>query len=344
MNHIWPGWTTQTDDFITDLYYSDIYDENGNFCSWDSNNDNIFSEFYLYNLGENPGERFTVDDVDLYPDIGVGRIPCENKDELDIVITKIINYETQNNNDWFNHIILAGSDGFPEPGYQFEMVTEQVAEEMTEFTQMKLYESLGNLNTNSINSEINNGAGFFISSSHGSPGSFHNYLKSDIKGLQNGNKLPIMFLIGCYCAQLDSSLIYNLQIFLLSLSLQIANNPSGNNNALELINHLKQILNNVHAKKLQTCIAWELLKYEQGGSVATIGGTRSGTLQRSDPTGGFQGLFCVKFFESYEPGISLSHMYNNAITSFIHESWKNHVTIQRFILLGDPSLKLGGYS
>jgi len=81
-------------DIITDLYYADIYDSNGSFSSWDSNDDNIFSEYYLYNLGKNPGERVIVDEVDLFPDIGVGRIPCANVDELEIVINKIIIYET----------------------------------------------------------------------------------------------------------------------------------------------------------------------------------------------------------------------------------------------------------
>jgi len=37
-------------------------------------------------------------------------------------------------------------------------------------------------------------------------------------------------------------------------------------------------------------------------------------------------------------------MYNKAITSFIDETWKDYVTLQMHILMGDPSLKIGGYS
>ena len=66
VNHIWPSNDLiQIDDIITDLYYADIYDEFGNFSSWDSNNDGIFSEYYLYNLGENPDDVVIVDNTNI---------------------------------------------------------------------------------------------------------------------------------------------------------------------------------------------------------------------------------------------------------------------------------------
>jgi hypothetical protein len=99
----------------------------------------------------------------------------------------------------------------------------------------------------------------------------------------------------------------------------------------------------INTKKLQKCNAWEFIKQEKGGSIATISETRAGQLVRDDLPSGFNGLFIIKFFESYETGIILSDMFNNAITSFINETWKNHVTLQMMILLGDPSLKIGGY-
>ena len=338
VKQIWSeiGWI-QIYDIITDLYYADIYNTNGDFSSWDSNDDNIFSEYYLYNLGRNPGERVIIDEVDLYPDIGVGRIPCENKDELRNVVDKIITYETQDNTDFFHNIILAGSDGFSAPGYQGEMITEQIAEVMTGFTPIKLYESTGNLNPSMINKEINNGAGFFICSAHGSPWNAHNYTISSINNLDNKNKLPIAFLTGCGCGAIDYSKLYHVILKISEIYLEIA--PNGQ----IIYNFLLKIFNNVKNINLEPCIAWELLNYEYGGSIATIAITRSGSIL-NNPTDGFNGLFCFKFFESYEPGISLSNMYNKAITLFIDETWKDYVTLQMHILLGDPSLKIGGYS
>jgi hypothetical protein len=273
VNHIWgsPGYhfLYQVDDIITDLYYADIYNSDGSFSSWDSNNDNIFSEYYLYNEGDTLGERVIIDEVDLYPDVGVGRIPCETIEELDIVIHKIIVYETQDNNDYFSNIILAGSDGFPEPGYQCEMVTERISEIMTDFNQVKLYESTNTLNPSSINREINNGAGFFICSSHGNPYAFHNYLKNNIKKLQNNNKLPIVFLNGCYCACLDYSMICHFKLVLIALCTKTINNPSVTLKISNLVHEFNNL--NLNPKNIWSCISWDLLKYEDGGSVASIG-------------------------------------------------------------------------
>lgn len=326
VNHIWPaGDLTQVDDIITDLYYADIYDANGSFSSWDSNNDGVFSEYYLYNLGENPGEIDVIDEVDLYPDVGVGRIPCANVDELVIVINKIISYETQSFTDWFDRLILAGSDGFPEPGYQFEMITDLVGEVLTNFTQVKLYESLGNLKARFVNREINDGAGLFLFFSHGRHMAIANYHKLFIKGLHNKDKLPVAFLAGCLNAQLDASIHGLLMEF-----------------GLFRIDSFLQFLG-INTNKIQRCIAWEFLKHENGGSIATLGATRRGNLVLDDPPSGFGGLCIIKFFESYEPGIILSDMYKNAITSFIDETWKDYVTLQMVIVLGDPSLKVGGY-
>lgn len=319
VNHIWTASNIiQVDDIITDLYYADIYDSDGNFSSWDSNNDGVFSEFYLYNLGETPEEIEVVDEVDLYPDIGVGRIPCANVDELDFVVNKIITYETQSNDEWFHKIVLAAQDGSPEPGSQGEDVADRIAAVLPNFTPVKLYESMGNLHAISINREINDGAGFFICCAHGRHMAFANYHKVFINGLHNDNELPIAVLGGCFNAQLDASLHELLKEF-----------------GLSRIDSFFQFLH-IDTKKLQSCIAWDFLRHDDGGSIATIGMTRKGT-------GESAGFFGIEFFESYTSGVTLSQMYNNAVTSFIDESWKDYVTLQMFILLGDPSLKIGGY-
>jgi len=52
-------------EFLSDLYYADIYDENDNFCTWDSNNNDIF--------GEHKWDGKT-DDIDLIPDVYIGRL------------------------------------------------------------------------------------------------------------------------------------------------------------------------------------------------------------------------------------------------------------------------------
>jgi len=319
VNHIWSSGIIQVDDVITDLYYADIYDSEGNFSSWDSNNDSIFSEFYLYNFGETPEEIVVVDEIDLYPDIGVGRIPCTTVEELEIVVNKIITYETQLNDDWFHKIILAAQAS------QGEMIADLIADIFPDFTAVKLYESTRNLNAISINRAINDGAGFFVCCAHGRHMAFANYHKSFVNGLHNNNKLPIVVFGGCLNVQLDASLHELLKEF-----------------GLNRIDNFLQFFK-IDTKKLLSCIAWDFLRHDDGGSIASIGMTRKGTISSGDPLGEFVGFFASKYFESYAPGVTLSQMYNNAITSFIDESWKDYATLQMFILLGDPSLKIGGY-
>ena len=255
----------------------------------------------------------------------MGRIPCANVKELEIVVNKIITYETQSNDNWFHKIVLAAQDGSPEPGSQGEIIADLIAEIMTNFIPVKLYKSMGNLNAISINREINNCAGFFICCAHGRHMAFANYHKLFIKGLHNDNKLPVAVLGGCLNAQLDASLHELLNEF-----------------GLFRIDSFLQFLH-INTKKLQSCIAWEFLRHDDGGSIASIGMTRKGTLLGNNLLGGFVVFFAIKFFESYESSITLSQIYNNAVTSFIDDSWKDYVTLQMFILLGDPSLKIGGY-
>jgi len=61
--------STNDPGFISDLYYADIYDGEGNFSSWDSNGDGIFANWKFGN---------PKDTLDLCPDVYVGRLPCRN--------------------------------------------------------------------------------------------------------------------------------------------------------------------------------------------------------------------------------------------------------------------------
>ena len=54
--------------FISDLYYADIFNGEGNFSSWDSNFDDNFAVW---------NETFK-EEMDNYPDVYLGRLPCRN--------------------------------------------------------------------------------------------------------------------------------------------------------------------------------------------------------------------------------------------------------------------------
>jgi hypothetical protein len=92
---------------ISDLYYEDIYKEGGVFEDWDPNGDGILGAWdYPYGNIEN-------DTLDWFPDVAVGRLACRNNWEINIMIDKIIHYETNAyGKNWFNRMLVASGDGF----------------------------------------------------------------------------------------------------------------------------------------------------------------------------------------------------------------------------------------
>ena len=123
--------------FISDLYYADIYDGEGNFSSWDSNSDGVYAKWDQY-IGK--------DTMDFYPDVAIGRLACRNIYEVRIMINKIINYELgAHGQAWTDKIILLGGDSFPDTGTNYvegEVIAEYIMQDyMSEYTPVKLYAS-----------------------------------------------------------------------------------------------------------------------------------------------------------------------------------------------------------
>ena len=91
---------------ISDLYYADIYEGEGNFSSWDPNGDGVFAAW-----GRPGVENDT--DIDMFPDVCLGRLACRNIREVQIMVNKIIKYEKKPADPfWFNKMIVVSGDGF----------------------------------------------------------------------------------------------------------------------------------------------------------------------------------------------------------------------------------------
>jgi len=94
---------------ISDLYFSDLFKYNESsmeweFEDWDSSGDDIFAN----------GGPFGKDDLDLIPDIYVGRLACRNTFDLKTVLNKIINYESTSpdSKPWLNKMVGVGGRTF----------------------------------------------------------------------------------------------------------------------------------------------------------------------------------------------------------------------------------------
>jgi hypothetical protein len=146
--------------YLSDLYYADIYKNGNEFEDWDSNNDDIFAEWEKDNL-------------DLEPDVYVGRLPCRYLFEVRIIVNKIIEYESSTyGNEWFNRMVLLGGDTNPGVGYPFpnegEAVCDYISDMMVGFDITKLYCSDQTLTGhNEFLNAINQGCGFVLYEGHG---------------------------------------------------------------------------------------------------------------------------------------------------------------------------------
>ncbi len=303
----------------SDHYYADIYDSNKEFCSWDSNNNNRFGEL------DPEKESISNDAVDLYADLYLGRLACGNPGEVTTVVNKIIAYETTSyGKDWFQRLILMGGDTFPSWNdvMEGELVNEYVAEAMPDFIPVKIQMSENNFLPHRINQILSNGAGFVCYSGHGFEYGFGTYPKDNrwmiayytpyLLGLKNEDKLPIIFFDACLTAKLDYYLLGNPDI---------------------------------------PCFAWAMVKKPNGGAIATIGATETATttVDENGPWGQ-AGYLDLHFFRAYKPGISLGEMLVQAQNDYLEDIDQGvandrfyEMTIEQFILLGDPTLRPGGY-
>jgi hypothetical protein len=303
---------------ITDLYYTDLFDSQGNFCSWDANNNSIFGE---------QGDK-----VDLYPDVHLGRLACSSVEQVNITVDKIIHYETETyGSSWYQNIILIGGNTFPFPGNEGEELNTMVMHIMSQFTPEIIWVSKHNFNRRTISGTITKGAGFLDYSGHGLEyGMFthttsyigsKSYNSLYIKDLKNGYKLPIMYFDACSTAKLDFVVqdILNYRVYF-------------------LFNALAHALKLNTSKKL-TCYAWAFVAHQGGGAIATIGATRvafGGTDEGA-------GKISLEFFSAYNSSQYLGEMNTKMQTGYINDVHGDTFTVEEFILLGDPTLRLGGY-
>jgi len=301
-------------ELLTDQYYADLYCSNGSFCSWDSNGNNFYGEYW-----HEDGKDF----VDLYADVLVGRCACQNVFEVAILVDKIIKYETKTHGEWWEKIILLGGDTFPGYGIiEGELTNDKIAEALPDFTHIKIRTSEGTFNPKIINREVNKGARFVEYSGHGfefgmatSPPDVEDrifYYTYNLLRLSNHYKLPVVFFDACLTAKLD----YSLGDMFFPFGLLKIPFP---------------------------CYAWYWVKKIGGGAIATIGATEVAysSVDEDGPQCG-AGYLSLEFFKSFHSCDSVGAMLVSSQNNYLNNLWKDHWTIEQFILLGDSTLMVGG--
>jgi hypothetical protein len=356
--------------YISDLYFADIYDSEGNFSSWDQDKNGESDGIYAsWKLGSNR------DVIDLYPDVYVGRLPCRNEREVEIMVDKIINYEkTSSDPSWFNNLVLIGGDTFDDTGsnnyYEGEAENQKAIDYMTGFNSIKIWSSnkeSGGLvpEPKDVISTVSNGCGFLFFAGHGSPelwethwagGPFDRASRTEaimwynLYGMKNDYKLPICVVGSCHGSQFNITGLLFLNYWLRKIAdftgLDFLNRPPTN-----------------VASFTPECFTWVLTKVNGGGSLATIGNTgigygrvgNSGDLDGDgiddpDCVEKLGGYIETQFFKAYgQDKIEiLGETWGAAVTNYlnVYPGMKDKTdckTVQQWVLFGDPSIKIGGY-
>lgn len=335
--------------YISELYYADLYDSENNFQTWDSDGDGIFGEWIVNE--SNARDKY----IDLHPDVYVGRLACRNFLEVKIMVDKIINYETMiYEESWFNDFVVVAGDTYPEGQYDFdtsalegEENTKRAIENMTDFNPIRLWVSNGNFTgEEDVIGAINKGCGLMFFEGHASPMSWgthphnsHEFLNglsnTDMWKLKNGYKTPVVVAGACHNAQFDITPLNLLKDFKTSF---------------------------FHQTYGLECWAWKFTSKFNGGAISVIANTGLGMSKEDKKSREGAGDYMNKQF---------FYVYGNKESDILGECWGKSIdryisaypvdweisdsseyvydvkydlkTVQQWTLLGDPSLKIGGY-
>lgn len=157
-----------------------------------------------------------------------------------------------------------------------------------------------------------------------------------IDSLSNGEKLPVAVIGGCHNSQFNVSVVP--AVF----------------HALHLF--FRFIPDNymwTYGQPVPECFSWRLVRNPNGGAIASMGNTGLGygVPGRDCTSGGGDAWITIEFFRQY--GAEEQHVLGDAyrqcqatyVTTFdMTDLGAGHTkTVQQWALLGDPSLKIGGY-
>lgn len=334
--------------YISDLYYADIYDSHGNFSSWDSNHNGIFGEW----------TNTRKDIINLYPDVYVGRLACRNTLEVKIVVNKIIKYEgAPADPSWYNKLVVVGGENWNDTGTNYlegEVYCNKVVSLMPGFTPVKIYASnrdSGGLvpTTEDITKTVSQGCGFLYFAGFGNPGTWSTHWPGDFNTwlsglywanfskLKNKEKLPI-------CVA-DANWLNQFNVTALSCMIH----PVG--------------MNVYSSELLPECWGWWLVQKMNGGTIATIADTgqdygvmgENGDINHDgvnepDCIEKYAGFITTQFFRIYnESHAPLGQVFGETIKHYLdtfpamNDKLDTHA-VESWTLLGDPSLKIGGYT
>jgi len=197
-----------------DMYFSCL---DGN---WNADGDSIYGEGRVDSVD-------TGDQVDLLPDVWVGRAPCLTRDDAKLFVNKTLQYEKTPVGDYENTILYFAQVLFPEdwaPGQYVQTDGAAMAEETLPYVKSKpgihyarLYQNYtysgfepGALpeTRSAVLDSLDHGYNMSVHIGHGyrnvmSLGGGNNLVNTDALALSNGNRLTNLYSINCTSNAID---------------------------------------------------------------------------------------------------------------------------------------------
>jgi len=293
--------------FPSDLYYADVLSVNGTFPTWDNDSDGKYAE--------HPKDN---DAVDLYPDVYLGRLPCNSTEDVTVVVSKILSF--MESNTVTKRILQMGGDTFPgdpQNVNEGEYANMEVMKRIPDYTATQLWGSKKNLYRFNIIFNILKGYDFVDFSGHGSYVSWATHPPNDdskwipkglfydgfvyinAEWLFNSKKLSVFVFNACSCSKFS---------------------------------------------EFDPCLSWSVIKQPYGGAIASFGasGIGYGSYGTSETERVF-GWMEVSLIDGLAHDKVLGNVWGTALTNYINSfelDDADYKTIYEMALFGDPSLTI----
>lgn len=328
--------------YPSDLYYSDLYDTDGNFNNWDADSDGIFGEVDFTGGGLS---GTNLDKINMIPDVAVGRVPASTYEEASAYLQKVMSYEfsareSYNSNydsDWAKKalfVVDGGKSPFGDIG-----LAKQYAQPLSNsgisvtyrYQNDPPWDTDPGKRTEEITNMLNSGVGFLCYFGHGDRTSFSGwYSTNDVANINNKLHLPIIYAISCLTAH-----------FHFDLDSYEAVNGGDWTGGAEPRPEPAAVQPSKHDRD---SMAEEFLLKHTSGAVAYIGTTE--VIEHGGKN------LARYFFDAYQnmskPPV-LGDLWQNALSRFAGSDalqgmggYYAFIHIHKVMLFGDPSLRVGG--
>jgi len=301
------------DNFPSDLYFADIYNGTMGFSDWDVDEDGKYAE-YPSDMAE----------VDVHPDVYLGKFPANNADEITTVVNKIIKFKEHNM--MTEKILSVGGDSLPGSDvYTGEYANEKVLEKLPGYTSTRLWGTNGQMTKNNIGKGFKSCIDFADFSGHGSVLSWATHPPdNERKWIPPGTLIPFSPSSGWVSSDYDTFKVDNDYKYPVVVFTACSNNK-----------YTKQ----------PNCLGWTTVMKDGGGGIACFAESGIG----HGPGGSAFTTCCigwmeVRIFEELYNTKELGESWGNCISDYYNtfeatgldsSDWK---TMLEFSMFGDPTL------